>query len=103
MVLLGQVELTLENPDALSQPVNLSGSLSQWQVSAAELLLLRPERLAWPGRAAQHAGAVRRGQAVLDHAAAGARGAGGRRAWPHAAVAGGHGLAHGAGQAARHL
>lgn len=48
MVLLGQVELTLENPDALSQPVNLSGSLSQWQVSAAELLL-PAERLAGLG------------------------------------------------------
>jgi general secretion pathway protein N len=48
MLLLGQVELTLENPDALSQPVNLSGSLSQWQVSAAELLL-PAERLAGLG------------------------------------------------------
>jgi len=48
MVLLGQVELTLENPAALSQPVNLSGSLSQWQVSAAELLL-PAERLAGLG------------------------------------------------------
>jgi general secretion pathway protein N len=28
LLLLGQVELTLENPEALSQPVNLSGSLS---------------------------------------------------------------------------
>ena len=48
MVLLGQVELTLDNPAALSQPVNLSGSLSQWQVSAAELLL-PAERLAGLG------------------------------------------------------
>lgn len=48
LVLLGQVELTLDNPAALSQPVNLSGSLSQWQVSAAELLL-PAERLAGLG------------------------------------------------------
>jgi general secretion pathway protein N len=48
LLLLGQVELTLENPEALSQPVNLSGSLSQWQVSAAELLL-PAERLAGLG------------------------------------------------------
>ena len=39
MLLLGQVELTLENPEALTQPVNVSGSMSQWQVSPAELLL----------------------------------------------------------------
>jgi len=48
MLLLGQVELTLENPDALSQSVNLSGSLAQWQVSAASLLL-PAERLAGLG------------------------------------------------------
>lgn len=39
MVLLGQVDMTLENPEALSQPVNLAGSWSQWQVSPAALLL----------------------------------------------------------------
>ena len=38
-VLLGQVDMTLENPEALSQPVNLTGSWSQWQVSPAALLL----------------------------------------------------------------
>ena len=38
-VLLGQVDMTLENPEALSQPVNLAGSWSQWQVSPAALLL----------------------------------------------------------------
>jgi len=48
MVLLGQVDLTLENPQALSQPVNLSGSWSQWQVSPAALLL-PAERLAGLG------------------------------------------------------
>jgi general secretion pathway protein N len=39
LVLIGQVDLHLENPEALSQPVDLSGSWSQWQVSAAEILL----------------------------------------------------------------
>jgi general secretion pathway protein N len=39
MVLFGRVELTLENPDALSQPVDLHGSWSQWQVSAGAILL----------------------------------------------------------------
>lgn len=48
LVLLGQVDLTLENPDALSQPVNLAGSWSQWQVSPAALLL-PAERLAGLG------------------------------------------------------
>ncbi len=39
MLLLGQVDMTLQNPDALSQPVNLTGSTSEWQVSPAALLL----------------------------------------------------------------
>ncbi len=39
MVLLGQVDMELSNPQALSQPVNLSGSWSTWQVSPAALLL----------------------------------------------------------------
>lgn len=39
MVLLGQVDLQLENAEALSQPVTVSGSWNQWQVSPASLLL----------------------------------------------------------------
>lgn len=39
LVLLGQVDLELENSEALSQPVNVSGSWSEWQVSPAQLLL----------------------------------------------------------------
>jgi general secretion pathway protein N len=39
LVLLGQVSMELENPQALSQPVRVEGSWSQWQVSAGELLL----------------------------------------------------------------
>lgn len=39
LVLVGQVALELENPLALSQPVRLTGDWSQWQVSAAELML----------------------------------------------------------------
>lgn len=37
LVLLGQLEAELENPAALSQPVTVSGSWSQWQVSPAAL------------------------------------------------------------------
>ena len=48
MLLLGQVDMTLANPDALSQPVNLAGSWSEWQVSPAALLL-PAERLAGLG------------------------------------------------------
>jgi general secretion pathway protein N len=39
LVLLGQVDLRLENPLALSQPVRVSGSWSEWQVSPGELML----------------------------------------------------------------
>lgn len=44
MILLGQVDVEMENPVALSQTVKLRGSWSQWQVSPATLLL-PPERL----------------------------------------------------------
>lgn len=39
LALLGSVEMTLENPLALTQPVRLTGGWSQWQVSPAALLL----------------------------------------------------------------
>ncbi len=39
LVLFGNVALTLENPLALSQPIRIEGSWSQWQVSPAELIL----------------------------------------------------------------
>jgi general secretion pathway protein N len=39
LVLVGQVALQLENPLALSQPIRVDGSWSQWQVSPAELML----------------------------------------------------------------
>lgn len=39
LVLLGQVSMELENPQALARPVRVEGSWSQWQVSAGELLL----------------------------------------------------------------
>ncbi|MES2758126.1 MAG: type II secretion system protein N [Pseudomonadota bacterium] len=39
LVLLGNVALQLENPLALSQPIRVEGSWSQWQVSPAELML----------------------------------------------------------------
>jgi len=39
LVLFGQVNMTLENPQALAQPVLVEGSWSQWQVSAGQLLL----------------------------------------------------------------
>lgn len=39
LALLGRVELNLENPQALAQPVELSGSWSQWQLSPSALEL----------------------------------------------------------------
>ena len=45
MVLLGSVDAELENPEALSQPVSVTGSWQQWQVSPAAILL-PAERLA---------------------------------------------------------
>lgn len=39
LVLFGHVALQLENPLALSQPIRIEGSWSQWQVSPAELML----------------------------------------------------------------
>ncbi|WP_019142115.1 type II secretion system protein N [Noviherbaspirillum massiliense] len=48
MVLLGQVDLDLENPTALSQPVKITGSWYQWQVSPAAVVL-PAERLAGLG------------------------------------------------------
>jgi general secretion pathway protein N len=39
LVVFGQVDVTLENPQALANPVRVSGSWSQWQVSSGELLL----------------------------------------------------------------
>jgi general secretion pathway protein N len=39
LVLFGQVSMDLANDKALAQPVHISGSWSQWQVSAGELLL----------------------------------------------------------------
>ena len=39
LVLFGQVSMDLANDQALSQPVGITGSWSQWQVSAGELLL----------------------------------------------------------------
>ena len=48
LLLLGQVDMTLANPDALSQPVAVTGSWSQWQVSPGSLLL-PAERLAGLG------------------------------------------------------
>jgi general secretion pathway protein N len=39
LVLVGRVDMQLENPQALAQPVGITGSWSQWQVSAGQLLL----------------------------------------------------------------
>jgi general secretion pathway protein N len=39
LVLFGQVSMELANDKALAQPVRISGTWSQWQVSAGELLL----------------------------------------------------------------
>lgn len=48
LVLLGQVDASLENAQALSAPVSIRGSWRQWQVSAAALTL-PAERLAGLG------------------------------------------------------
>jgi general secretion pathway protein N len=45
LVLLGSVNAELENPEALTQPVTVTGSWNQWQVSPAAILL-PAERLA---------------------------------------------------------
>ncbi len=48
LVLVGHVDLALENREALAQPVNLTGSWSEWQVSPSALML-PAERLAGLG------------------------------------------------------
>jgi general secretion pathway protein N len=48
MVLLGQVDAQIENPAALSQPVRITGSWYEWQVSSSEIAL-PAERLAGLG------------------------------------------------------
>jgi general secretion pathway protein N len=48
MVLLGQVDAQIENPAALSQPVRITGSWYEWQVSPSEIAL-PAERLAGLG------------------------------------------------------
>ena len=39
LILLGRVNIALANPEALAQPVSVTGSWSQWQVNAGELIL----------------------------------------------------------------
>lgn len=39
LVLFGRVDMALENPQALAQPVRITGSWSQWQLSEGQLLL----------------------------------------------------------------
>ena len=39
LVLFGQVNMTIENPQALQRQVAINGSWSQWQVSSGELML----------------------------------------------------------------
>jgi general secretion pathway protein N len=48
LVMLGQVDATLENAQALAQPVAVRGSWSQWQVGAGNLVM-PAERLAGVG------------------------------------------------------
>jgi general secretion pathway protein N len=45
LVLLGQVNATVENPQALSQPIQIKGGWHQWQVSPGAIML-PAERLA---------------------------------------------------------
>jgi general secretion pathway protein N len=39
LIVFGSVDMTLENPDALTQPVSLRGGWSSWEVSPAALML----------------------------------------------------------------
>lgn len=39
LVLLGKIDMTLENPDCMAQPVEVSGSWNEWQVRRARLEL----------------------------------------------------------------
>lgn len=39
LLLLGQVHMEVENPEALARPVRIDGDWSQWQVSSGELML----------------------------------------------------------------
>jgi general secretion pathway protein N len=39
LVLLGRIDMQLENPQALAEPVEVTGSWSEWQVSKGQLLL----------------------------------------------------------------
>lgn len=48
LALLGMVDVDVENPDALTQPVKISGSWSEWQISPAAVVL-PAERLAGLG------------------------------------------------------
>lgn len=48
LLLLGQVDITLENPEALSQPIALTGSWTQWQLGPGSIML-PAERLAGLG------------------------------------------------------
>jgi len=48
LVLLGQVDISVSNADALAQPVRITGSWNQWQVNPGQLLL-PAERLAGLG------------------------------------------------------
>ncbi|MFD2270483.1 type II secretion system protein N [Undibacterium arcticum] len=48
LLLLGQVDLQLDNPSAFARPLSITGSWSQWQVSA-DAITLPAERLAGLG------------------------------------------------------
>ena len=75
LLLLGQVDMTLENAEALTQPVSLNGSWSEWQLSPAALLL-PAERLAGLGaplNTLAPSGAVKLSWSTLQLARAGNR------------------------------
>lgn len=44
MLLLGQVDLLVENPETLGRPLQINGDFSQWQVNSSSIML-PPERL----------------------------------------------------------
>ncbi|MDQ2820400.1 MAG: type II secretion system protein N [Pseudomonadota bacterium] len=73
LILVGSVNVTLSNPDALAQAVQVTGSWSQWQLSAGQLLLPAASLagLGAPLNTLAPSGSMRLSWNVLDLARAG--------------------------------
>jgi len=73
LILVGSVNVTLSNPEALTQAVQVTGNWSQWQVSAGQLLLPAASLagLGAPLNTLAPSGSMRLSWNVLDLARAG--------------------------------